>query len=200
MTRRKNQSAGPIYYTTHQVAQFLGVSLPTVVNWVNSERLRAHRTPGGHRRIAHNDIIAFARAHDYPLSQELLSLTGGPPRILVVDDEADFSEMVREYLLAKGDFEVEVAGSGFQAGFAIARSKPDLVLLDLQMPDLDGLEVCRILRDEPQTRHALVLACTALRGPSPDPNAESPFDGFLEKPLKLDALLSVIQQRLGLEA
>ena len=52
MARKKSSYDGPVYYTTYQVAKFLGVSLPTVVNWVNNGLLAAHRTPGGHRRIA----------------------------------------------------------------------------------------------------------------------------------------------------
>ena len=76
MARRKSNFSGPTYYTTYQVAKHLGVSLPTVVNWVNSGLLAAHRTPGGHRRIARNDIIAFAREHNYPLSREFLDEGG----------------------------------------------------------------------------------------------------------------------------
>ncbi|HHO50547.1 MAG TPA: response regulator [Deltaproteobacteria bacterium] len=201
MARRKNDSSSPIYYTTHQVAGFLGVSLPTVVNWVNSKRLRAHRTPGGHRRIAHNDIIAFAREHDYPLAPELLNAPGDRARILVVDDENDFSEMVRDYLVIKGDFEVEIADSGFQAGFAVARFKPDLILMDLLMPDMDGFEVHRTLRSDPDTRHVPVIACTAFRDPSINQRiAEESFDGFVEKPLKLDALLELIREKLGISS
>src|SRR6186713_755935 len=108
MARRKHPVDGPIYYTTYQVAKFFGVSLPTVVNWVNSGLLTAHRTPGGHRRLARNDVIAFAREHDYPLAKELIDHGDGRKKVLVVDDEQDFSELVREYLTVKGGFEVEV--------------------------------------------------------------------------------------------
>jgi len=201
LARRKARYDGPVYYTTYQVAKFLGVSLPTVVNWVKSGLLDAHKTPGGHRRIAHNDVIAFAREHDYPLSRELLNDNGGPAKVLVVDDEKDFSEMVREYLRIKGGFEVEVADSGFQAGFTVARFKPDLILMDIMMPDMDGFEVHRMLRDDPDTRHIPVVACTAYRDEETERRIrEDRFDGFVEKPLKLDRLLEVIQDKLGVAA
>ena len=200
MARKKARYDGPVYYTTYQVAKFLGVSLPTVVNWVKNGLLDAHKTPGGHRRIARNDVIAFARAHDYPLSRELLG-TDGPAKVLVVDDEKDFSEMVKEYLRIKGGFEVEVADSGFQAGFTVARFKPDLILMDLMMPDMDGFEVHRMLRDDPDTRHIPVVACTAYRDAETDRRIEADkFDGFVEKPLKLDRLLEVIRSKLGVAA
>ena len=198
MARRKNRYDGPVYYTTYQVAKVLGVSLPTVVNWVKSGLLMAHRTPGGHRRIAHNDVIAFARENDYPLSRELLQGNNEARKVLIVDDEKDFSEMVREYLKLKGGFEVEVADSGFQAGFTVARFKPDLIVMDIMMPDMDGFEVHRMLRDDQETRHIPVVACTAYRDPEVDRRiVDEGFDGFVEKPLKLDTLLSVLQEKLG---
>jgi excisionase family DNA binding protein len=200
MPRRKSQYDGPTYYTTYQVAKFLGVSLPTVVNWVNSGLLPAHRTPGGHRRIGRNDVITFARENDYPLSREFLDASTGRKKILIVDDERDFSDMVRDYLTIKGHFEVEVADSGFQAGYTVARFRPDLILMDLMMPDMDGFEVYRTLRDDAETRHIPVIACTAYRDPVVDQRIlDEKFDGFVEKPLKLDALLDVIRGRLGVE-
>lgn len=198
MARKKTSVQGPVYYTTYQVAKFLGVSLPTVVNWVNSGLLRAHRTPGGHRRIAHNDVIAFARANDYPIAAELSVKGSSRKKVLVVDDERDFSDLVREYLRMKGDLEVEVADSGFQAGFTVARFKPDLILMDLMMPDMDGFEVHRTLREDPETRHIPVVACTAYRDQEVDRRLrDEPFDGFIEKPLQLETLLTLIRERLG---
>lgn len=198
MARRKQPVSGPKYHTTYQVAKFFGVSLPTVVNWVNSGLLKAHRTPGGHRRIARNDVIAFARQHNYPLPKELVENGEGRPKVLIVDDEQDFSEMVREYLTVKADFEVEVADSGFQAGLAVSRFKPDLILMDLMMPDMDGFEAHRQLRDDDDTQHIPVIACTAYRDPLIDARVkEEKFDGFVEKPLKLEGLLEVIRKHLG---
>jgi excisionase family DNA binding protein len=200
MARKKGQYDGPVYYTTYQVGKFLGVSLPTVVNWVNSGLLAAHRTPGGHRRIAREDVLAFARKHNYPISRELMGTNGGKPRVLVVDDEADFSEMVREYLSVKGELDVEVADSGFQAGFTVARFKPDLILMDIMMPDMDGFEVCRMLRKDSATKHIPVIACTAYRDPAIDQRVKDEnFDGLLEKPLDLAKLLNVVRKELGVK-
>jgi excisionase family DNA binding protein len=198
MPRRKSHYDGPVYYTTYQVAKYLGVSLPTVVNWVNSGLLTAHRTPGGHRRIARNDIITFAREHQYPLARDFLEIGKSRRKVLIVDDEQDFSEMVRDYLTIKGGFEVEVADSGFQAGFTVARFKPDLILMDIMMPDMDGFEVYRMLRDDPDTRHIPVVACTGYRDAVVDNRVrEENFDGFVEKPLKLDTLLDLVRRQLG---
>ncbi len=198
MARRKKTASGPIYYTTFQVSKLLGVSLPTVVNWVNSGLLEAHRTPGGHRRIARNDLIAFARQYNIPIPEEVLDEPPGRRRVLVVDDERDFSDMVREYLTIRGNYEVEVADSGFAAGFTVARFKPDIILMDIMMPDMDGFEVLRTLREGKDTRHIPVVACTAYRDPEIERRIqEEDFDGFIQKPLELDELLALIQRHVG---
>lgn len=195
---RKKKHNGPVYYTTFQVSKILGVSLPTVVNWVNSSMLDAHRTPGGHRRIARNDLITFARHYNYPLSDDFLADAPGKRRILLVDDEQDFSDMVKDYLVIKGDYEIECADSGFAAGYTVARFKPDLILMDIMMPDMDGFEVLRMLRASKETRHIPVIACTAYRDPAVERRIqEEAFDGFIQKPLKLDELMNIITNSIG---
>jgi excisionase family DNA binding protein len=197
MARRKNQYDGPVYYTTYQVAKFLGVSLPTVVNWVKGGLLAAHRTPGGHRRIAHKDVVAFARKNDYPIARELLDRGDGRKRVLIVDDEKDFADMVGEYLCMQDDLDVEVADSGFQAGMTVARFKPDLILMDIMMPGMDGFEAHRMLQDDKDTRHIPVVAVTAYHDKAVVQRIQDEdFDGFMQKPVKLDQLLLVVRERL----
>ena len=121
----------------------------------------------------------------------------GRRRVLIVDDEPDFSDMVRDYLVIKGGFDVEVAESGFQAGFTVAKFRPDLILMDIMMPAMDGFEVYQMLRDDPETRHIPVIACTAYRDPTVDNRVrEERFDGFVEKPLKLESLLDLVRRQL----
>ncbi len=192
-------SDAPVYYTTFQVAKFLGVSLPTIVNWIEAGRLDAHKTPGGHRRIGQRDLVAFARLHRYPIAAELAAEVA-LDKVLVVDDEVDFAELVREYLQLKGGYQVEVASSGFDAGFAVARFQPDLILMDIMMPDMDGFQVHELLKGDAATRHIPVIACTAYRDPEIEARIrKQTFDGFIEKPLKLDQLLETVKGALALE-
>jgi excisionase family DNA binding protein len=192
MSRRKSTETQTHFYTTKDVAVMFGVSNTTVVNWVKDGRLSAMKTPGGHRRIPRGEVLAFARENRFPVPRELAP-TVQRRRVLVVDDERDFAETVREYLVAN-DLEVDVESSGFAAGYHVARYKPDLILLDLLMPELDGFEVHRMLRANPETSHIPVIACTGYRAPEVDVRiAREGFDGFVEKPLKLDDLLTKIR-------
>jgi excisionase family DNA binding protein len=199
MARKRSDRTGPTYFTTFQVAKMLGVSPPTVVNWVNGGLLTAHRTPGGHRRIARDDIARFADEHHYPLAAELST---APPissgkKVLIVDDEPDFCAMVKDYLSLRGGFEVEIADSGFSAGLTVARFRPGVILMDILMPDMDGFEVVKMLRQDPEMRAIPVIACTAYKDPQIEERVRREgFNGFMLKPIKLDSLLTAMEQAL----
>lgn len=193
MARKKSNLTGPTYYTTFQVARLLGVSPPAVVNWVNAGLLPAHRTPGGHRRITAEDLAEFARVRQVPLPADLTPAPAvSSRRVLVVDDERDFSEMIKDYLGFQGGYEVEVADSGFAAGLTVARFRPHIILMDIMMPDMDGFEALRMLRTDPDTQGIPVIACTAVRDPQIEDRIWRLFDGYVQKPVKLDDLARLL--------
>lgn len=191
--------AGARYYTTHQVAGFLGVSLPTIVNWVKAGRLDCHRTVGGHRRIGRADLIAFARQNTIPLPAEVLDPEPGRrKRVLVIDPDRAWSETLPDYLRATADLEVEVAASAFDAGLAMGRFGPDLVLVSLQMPDLNAAEMRRQLSRIEELATVPVLACTSdPEGAGKRDGIRGVFDGWIEKPVELETLLTRILEQLG---
>jgi excisionase family DNA binding protein len=179
------------FYTTHQVAKMMGVSLASVVNWVRGGKLDAHRTPGGHRRIKPDALVRFADAHGYPLPDEIRAEARTQRTVLVVDAERDFAEMVREYLEIKGGFEVLVADSGFVAGLLAGARQPDFVLLDLGLGDIDAPRALAHLRSI--VPNAEVVATTAFRTPALAREIdEAGFDGSLDKPVQLDQLLLLL--------
>jgi len=180
------------HLSTFDVAGLLGVDPGSVANWIDSGRLKAHRTPGGHRRVAVADMVAFLRAHNMPVPEELKS---GPVRVVVVDDEPAMTRMIaRAIRAAHPEYEVIEAHDGFQAGSIVATVKPDVVVLDLRMPGVDGFEVCRRIKSQQATRHATVIAVTAF--PS-DESRRRIFDcgakACLAKPLDLDALVGAVE-------
>jgi excisionase family DNA binding protein len=140
------------FYTTHEAARLLGVSLPTVVNWITARRLKAHRTPGGHRRISREDLAAFMLQHGIPLPQELTDAAPARRKALVLGNAGPAREGLARQL-AVGGFAVEQASPGFAAGAAAARFEPDLVVLSADGPDggepLAGLRADRELGGVP---------------------------------------------------
>src|SRR6516225_8681780 len=116
------------FYTTHEAAHLLGVSLPTVVNWIKARRLRAHRTPGGHRRIAREDLAAFMVRQGMPLPFDLEDAAVPRRKVLVVARPGPAREGTARQL-AQAGFAMEQASPGFPAGAAAARFAPDVIVL-----------------------------------------------------------------------
>jgi excisionase family DNA binding protein len=144
-----------LFYSTYEAARILGVSLPTVVNWIKARRIQAHRTPGGHRRIAREDLAAFMLRQGMPLPDELADAAPGRLKVLVVDEPGTVRERLARELSAAG-YAVEQAATGFAAGVAAARAEPDVLVL--QAPAPDGGEVLRGVRADKELAGAPVVA------------------------------------------
>jgi excisionase family DNA binding protein len=116
------------FYTTFEAAHVLGVSLPTVVNWIKARRLKAHRTPGGHRRIAREELASFMSRHGMPMPADLADAVDARRRALVVGEAGAALDHVVRQLQAAG-MVAQPASPGFAAGLAAARFSPDVVVL-----------------------------------------------------------------------
>ena len=157
--------SGKPVFTTFETAKLCHVSPLSIINWVNAGRLPAFRTQGGHRRIRREDLIRFMRDTGIPLPDDLRE-GSGRPKVLVVDDEASIRELLAEHLTTRGTpFEALAASDGFEAGRLMATFRPDVVLLDLRMPGLDGFQVCRTIKADPETSSTIVVAMTGYFSP-----------------------------------
>jgi excisionase family DNA binding protein len=152
-------------FTTFETAKLCHVSPLSIINWVNAGRLPAFRTPGGHRRIRREDLVRFMRDSGIPLPEELRE-GSGRPKVLVVDDEASIRDVLAEHLTTRANpYEVLTAADGFEAGRLVATFRPDVVLLDLRMPGLDGFQICRTIKADPETSNTVVIAMTGFYSP-----------------------------------
>ena len=175
------------YYTTFEASHFLGVSLPTVVNWIKANRLKAHRTPGGHRRIARDELAAFIRRHGMPMPPELAE-EGSAARVLVVVDNRAHAEQMSS-LCKRAGFEADATPSGFAAGLAIGRFKPDILLFDLSTIGDDAYKALVELRAHEGTHGLPVIAVGGARDDRAQRKATSAgFDDFMQKPLDVAVL------------
>jgi len=152
-------------FTTFETAKLCHVSPLSIINWVNAGRLPAFRTPGGHRRIRREDLIRFMRDSGIPLADELKE-GSGRFKVLVVDDEANIRDVLVEHLSTRETgYEVMTAADGFEAGRLVATFRPDVVLLDLRMPGMDGFQICRTIKADPDTASTVVIAMTGYFSP-----------------------------------
>lgn len=126
-----------------------------------------------------------------------------PKRILVIDDEPVYTEMVRMSLEQVGGYVVGEENDPRQALETVRSFQPDLVLLDIMMPHLDGGDVASLIADHPDTRHIPVVFVTALVSPSEARNGLQPPVGapnghrYVSKPSSIDDLIDAIESGLA---
>jgi excisionase family DNA binding protein len=142
--------------STWQAGRYCQVSPYTIRHWINTGRLPAYTTPGGHRRIRLQDLDTFLLAHHMPLPVDFQS---GRTRVLVLAEERLLREL-REIERWSEDLQVTLTASAFEGGLLITSFDPHLLLVDLDAPTWDGLSICRRLREGPDTSHVRLAGVT----------------------------------------
>jgi len=182
--------------TTGEVARYCDVSTNAVKKWIRNGRLKAFRTPGGHFRVDSEDFKEFLVRHQMPIYPEFFERTAR--RVLLVDDDSSVREMLAEVLRTmEMGLEVEEAGDGYEALLKAGHSKPDLLVLDLKMPRMDGFEACRRIRANPATSGTKILAISGFM----DNNAQEEIvrcgaSDYMKKPLNIEEFRSKIARLL----
>lgn len=145
-------------FSTSEVAKYCHVTADTIRKWAEAGRIHVFKTPGGHRRIRRDDLVRFLRENSIPVHGDL---DNSGVKILVVDDEKAVISVVRRFLeRAQTPFQIEIALDGYSAGHQMATFRPNVVFLDLRLPGLDGFEVCRRIKSDPETQNTHVIAMT----------------------------------------
>ncbi|MDY6950462.1 MAG: response regulator [Thermodesulfobacteriota bacterium] len=183
-------------YSSMELARILGVHRVTITNWIKQGALRAVRTPGGRYKVAKRDLIAFLEQREIPVPAYIR--TGKKRLVVAVDDEKPVLKTL-ETFFSRGDlpflYEFKAFENPFDAALYIGDSKPDLVLLDLVMPQLDGFELAKKIKGtSPKTRIIVITG---------HPTEENlahfrsyGVDAFLGKPLELTVLKGTMEEIL----
>lgn len=182
------------YFTMSQAARICAVNRTTMLRWVKSGKIEAYSTAGGHKRILPEVLKKWLDDNQMPF--DINKFQNKKTRILIVDDDRS----IRMYLtkILKGVLiETETAADGFIAGKKIAQFRPDLVILDLSMPYMDGFEVCKTLKMDHDTSGIKIIVLT---GHATEENKKKAMlagaDAFLKKPSSKEEILSCIENTL----
>lgn len=147
------------FLTPNEVANLLMVSPITVRQWAQKGILQAQTTAGGHRRFSRAVVEAFARDRG-------LRLPEAQQRLLIVDDNRELNGYLAALFEANvPGLEIYCAHDGFEAGRCVQAHRPTVVLLDVMMPGMDGVEVCRSLKRDPQSAQVRIVAMTGYHTP-----------------------------------
>jgi two-component system OmpR family response regulator len=174
-------------FTTGEAAKICKVSQQTIIRCFDNGTLKGFRVPGSKfRRIPRDQLFAFMRDNGIPTD----ALESGKRKVLIVDDDEELVELLSDVFEKDGRFDVKTANNGFDAGMLVREFRPDLVVLDVMLPDINGKEVCQRIRSD-ETLEAVKIICISGMVEQ-DKVAELRLAGandFMHKPFNVDRLL-----------
>ncbi len=183
-------------FTTGEAADICNISQQTIIRCFDSGRLKGFRIPGSRfRRVPRESLIQFMKENKIPLD----NLETGKKKILIVDDDMEIVELVKDVLVRDGRFDVQSASSGYDAGILTQQFNPDLILLDYMLPDVNGNIVCQTIKKNPNFANTKIIIVSGVINRSEIDNLlKAGAEDFIQKPFNISLLVDKISHFLNL--
>jgi len=183
--------------TTGEAAAICKVSQQTIIRCFDAGRLEGFRIPGSKfRRIPRQSLIKFMKENNIPLE----NLETGKKRVLVVDDDPEIVELIMDVLVRDGRFDIRTASSGYDAGILTEQFRPDVILLDYMLPDVNGNIVCQTIRRNPEFENIrIIIVSGVIKQDEIDQLLKSGAEDFIRKPFNIDEFIDKIAAVLQMQ-
>lgn len=177
-------------YTTGEAADICNLSQQTIIRCFDSGQLEGFRVPGSKfRRIPRNSLIKFMEENNIPMD----TLGNDKIRVLVVDDDPSIIELFVDVLSADSRFEVATATTGYDAGVLTHQFRPDLVVIDYMLPDINGNIVCKTIREDSDLSHIKIIIISGIVNTAAvDQLLAAGADEFIKKPFNIENVVERI--------
>ena len=184
-------------FTTGEAAKICKVSQQTIIRCFDSGQLKGFRVPGSRfRRIPRDQLYAFMRDNGIPTD----ALDSGRRKLLIVDDDQDLVDLLVDHFERDGRFDVRSVNNGFGAGMQIKEFRPDLVVLDIMLPDINGMEVCQLVRSDSSMDDVKIVCISGMvEEDRIQQLRDAGANDFLKKPFDVDTLTQRVCQLLEVE-
>jgi excisionase family DNA binding protein len=184
-------------FTTGEAAKICKVSQQTIIRCFDNGTLKGFRVPGSRfRRIPRDHLYNFMKENGIPTD----ALESGKKKLLIVDDDQDLVDLMSDAFQRDGRFELRTANNGFDAGMQVKEFRPDIVVLDVMLPDLNGKLVCQHVRSDRSLDSVKILCISGMVEPSKVTELkESGANDFLQKPFTTDTLLERVCDLIEIE-
>ncbi len=174
-------------FTTGEAAKICKVSQQTIIRCFDNGSLKGFRVPGSRfRRIPREQLYSFMKENGIPTD----ALESGKRKLLIVDDDEELVELMVDVFARDGRFEIKTANNGFGAGMLVKEFRPDLVVLDVMLPDINGKEVCQRVRSDATMKSVKIICISGMV--EQDKIADlmaAGADDFMNKPFSVEKLL-----------
>ena len=184
-------------FTTGEAAKICKVSQQTIIRCFDNGSLKGFRVPGSRfRRIPRDQLYSFMKDNGLPTD----ALEDGKRKVLIVDDDEELVELMVDVFVRDSRFDYKTANNGFDAGMLVKEFRPDLVVLDVMLPDINGKEVCQRVRSDPTMSSVKIICISGMV--EQDKIADlrlAGADDFMNKPFAVDMLLERCCEMLEME-
>lgn len=189
-------------FSALEVANLCGVVNQTSINWIKNGYLKAFMTPGGQYRVYVEDLVSFLRERNMRIPADLETTMKSDVdwnSLAIIDDDRTLNDILKQYFEKNSpSFTIIQAFDGFDAGAILADKRPGFVILDIDLPGLDGYQICHKVKNEPSFGKPFVISITGLDHPDVKERAlASGSDAFFAKPLDFDALGELVAELAG---
>jgi len=186
-----------VVFSALEVANICGVANQTAINWIKNGYLEAYSTPGGQYRVYADDLISFMESRNIRLPKMLLDYVAKKTnsKILIVEDEIGLNTVIKQYFEKNlSNVDVFQAFDGFEAGTLISTKKPDVIILDLNLPGVNGFDLCRKINQTDSFGNPAIIIITALQDSEIEKQIEE-IDSvcFFRKPIVLSELMQAVK-------
>ncbi len=183
-------------FTTGEAAKICKVSQQTIIRCFDSGQLKGFRVPGSRfRRIPRDILYKFMKDNGIPTD----ALESGKRKALVVDDDQDLVDLMTDMLEADGRFEVRAANNGFDAGMMVKEYRPDIIVLDVMLPDINGKEVCQRVRSDSNLDDVKIICISGMvEADKIDELKEAGANDFLQKPFEMETVIQRVCKLLDM--
>ena len=177
-------------FTAGEIAVVCRTSRQTVNRWLHTGVLKGYRpTDSSFWRITRKELVQFMKSRGIPFE----FLNKGTIKVLIVDDDKNVVSAILRSLQGDSRFEFDAAYSGFSAGAKLETFKPDVIVLDIFLGDMDGRELIKYLKSHTELFKAKIIGISGIVKESEvDMTGDEGFDAFLEKPFEMEVLREVI--------
>ena len=185
-------------FTTGEAEKICKVSQQTIIRCFDSGQLKGFRVPGSRfRRIPRDQLYSFMRDNGIPTD----ALDSGRRKILVVDDDEELVELICDSLERDARLDVRNVNNGFGAGMMIKEFRPDLIVLDVMLPDINGKEVCTLVRSQKAMDDVRIICISGMvETDKIQELRDAGANDFMKKPFDIEELVARICQLLDVEA
>lgn len=189
-------------FSALEVANICGVVNQTAINWIKNGYLKAFTTPGGQYRVYSEDLVDFLHSRGMRMPEELQKILAEQMTVnslLIVDDDEELNNLMKQVLATRyPGFTIYQAFDGFDAGRVIAEHKPGLIVLDIDLPGVDGHRLCKQIKQDKSLGGPIVVSVSGLDDPTVrEQILADGADEFMPKPLDFNALADRIDQLIG---